>query len=94
MFLLQGDSPELDLIALGGTETPEDIIFDPLLEKPPDQQPPTSLHRPLQRTSLTVPQPPQIPKFSKSRLDPPKTPPKQNLRIMMEMEKGRKGGVI
>ena len=57
-FLLQGDSPELDLIALGGTETPEDIIFDPLLEKaPPD--PPTSLHRPLQRTSLTTQIPPK-----------------------------------
>lgn len=57
---LQGESPELDLIALGGTEPDEtdEIIFDPLFSKgqslprPPNT---SSTHRPLQRTSVQPP---------------------------------------
>lgn len=50
--MFQGDSPELDLIALGDTNSnngafdEEDIIFDPLLEKESK-----STHRPLSRAT-------------------------------------------
>ena len=56
-IFFQGDTPDLDLIALGGPSNDscadfnEDIIFDPLLEKET-----SSNHRPLQ-TSITNHQP-------------------------------------
>ena len=67
-FFFQGDTPDLDLIALGGPSNEisndfnEDMIFDPLFEKET-----SSNHRPLQ-TSMTNHQPLQrLPAPTKTR---------------------------
>ena len=68
IFFFQGDTPDLDLIALGGPSNEisndfnEDMIFDPLFEKET-----SSNHRPLQ-TSMTNHQPLQrLPAPTKTR---------------------------